>query len=116
MLPTNLTALTFDEIKASIKSYMRTRPEFTDYDFEGSTLSYLVDVLAYNTYYNSFNANMALNEIFINSASSRDNVVGIAKLLNYVPRSFRAAQACVCLLYTSPSPRDKRQSRMPSSA
>ena len=95
MLPTNLTALTFDEIKASIKSYMRTRPEFTDYDFEGSTLSYLVDVLAYNTYYNSFNANMALNEIFINSASSRDNVVGIAKLLNYVPRSFRAAQACV---------------------
>lgn len=97
MLPTNLTAITFDELKSSIKSYMRTRPEFTDYDFEGSTLSYLVDVLAYNTYYNAFNANMALNEIFINSASSRDNVVNIAKLLNYVPHSYKCSQGCVNL-------------------
>lgn len=103
MLPTNLTAITFDELKASIKSYMRTRPEFTDYDFEGSTLSYLVDVLAYNTYYNAFNANMALNEIFINSASSRDNVVNIAKLLNYVPRSYKAAQACLRINVSVPT-------------
>ena len=61
MLPNNLTQMDFDSIKASIKDYLRTRSEFTDYDFEGSTLSYLVDVLAYNTYYTAFNANMAVN-------------------------------------------------------
>ena len=62
--PNNLTALDFNDIKASIKSYLRTRKEFSDYDFDGSALSYLIDMLAYNTYYTSFNANMALNEAF----------------------------------------------------
>ncbi|AGG54122.1 baseplate wedge subunit [Synechococcus phage S-SSM4] len=85
----------FNSIKASIKDYLRTRPEFTDFDFEGATLSYLIDVLAYNTYYSAFNANMAVNEAFLSSATIRDNVVSIAKLLNYTPRSSRAAKACL---------------------
>ena len=97
MQPNNLTALDFEDIKSSIKSYLRTRNEFTDYDFEGSTLSYLVDTLAYNSYYTAFNANMALNEAFLPSSTVRDNVVNLAKLLNYVPRSIQAAKACLKL-------------------
>lgn len=97
MQPNNLTALNFDDIKASIKTYLRTRDEFTDYDFEGSTLSYLIDVLAYNTYYSAFTSNMLINEAFINSASTRANVANIAKLLNYVPRSVTSAKICVKL-------------------
>ena len=97
MQPNNLTALDFDDVKASIKSYLRTRSEFTDYDFDGSTLSYLIDTLAYNTYYTSFNANMALNEAFLPSSTVRDNVCNIAKLLNYVPRSISASKACLHL-------------------
>ena len=95
MQPNNLTALDFEDVKASIKSYLRTRSEFTDYDFDGSTLSYLIDTLAYNTYYTSFNANMALNEAFLPSSTVRDNVCNIAKLLNYVPRSVSASKACL---------------------
>lgn len=95
MQPNNLTALDFEDIKSSIKSYLRTRTEFSDYDFEGSALSYLVDALAYNTYYTSFNANMAMNEAFLTSSTIRDNVVNIAKLLNYTPRSVSASKACL---------------------
>lgn len=97
MRPSNLTTLDFVEIRESIKSYMRTRPEFTDYDFDGSTLSYLLDVLAYNTYYSAFNANMALNEVFLETATLRDNIVSIARMLNYLPRSAKAAWGCVTL-------------------
>tara|TARA_B100000131_G_scaffold233492_1_gene225376 strand:- start:2307 stop:4334 length:2028 start_codon:yes stop_codon:yes gene_type:complete len=97
MQPNNLTALDFADVKASIKSYLRTRSEFTDYDFEGSALSYLVDTLAYNTYYTAFNANMALNEAFLPSSTIRDNVVNVAKLLNYVPRSIISSKACIKL-------------------
>ena len=97
MQPNNLTALDFDDIKSSIKSYLRTRNEFTDYDFEGSGLSYLIDTLAYNSYYTAFNANMALNEAFLPSSTVRDNVVNIAKLLNYVPRSILASKGCLKL-------------------
>ena len=97
MQPNNLTALDFEDIKSSIKSYLRTRSEFSDYDFDGSSLSYLIDLLAYNTYYTSFNANMALNEAFLPSATVRDNIVNIAKLLNYTPRSITASKACVNL-------------------
>jgi hypothetical protein len=64
MQPNNLTALDFEDIKSSIRSYLRTREEFTDYDFNGSSLSYLVDLLAYNSYYSSFMANMSMNEAF----------------------------------------------------
>ena len=98
MQPNNLTALDFGDIKASIKSYLRTRTEFTDYDFEGAALSYLIDTLAYNTYYTAFNANMAMNEAFLPSATVRDNVVNIAKLLNYVPTSIVASRATVSLV------------------
>ena len=97
MQPNNLTALDFEDIKSSIKSYLRTRTEFTDYDFDGSALSYLIDALAYNTYYTSFNANMALNEAFLPSSSVRDNVVKIAKLLNYTPKSIICSKACLQL-------------------
>ena len=97
MQPNKLTALDFEDIKASIKSYLRTRDEFTDYDFNGSTLSYLVDVLAYNSYYSAFMSNMAMNEVFLPSSTVRDNVVNIAKLLNYVPRSTTCSKACVKL-------------------
>ncbi len=97
MQPNNLTALDFEDIKASIKSYLRTRNEFTDYDFDGSSLSYLIDTLAYNSYYTAFNANMAMNEAFLPSATIRDNVVNVAKLLNYVPRSITSSRACLKL-------------------
>ena len=98
MQPNNLTALDFDDIKESIKSYLRTRTEFTDYDFDGSALSYLIDTLAYNTYYTSFNANMAMNEAFLPSSSVRDNIVKVAKLLNYTPKSIICSKACLKLV------------------
>ena len=93
--PSELTSLDFFEIKESIKSYLRTRPEFTDYDFEGSTASYLIDILAYNTHYAAFLANMSMNEAFLESATVRDNIVRIAKQINYTPRSIKASKACV---------------------
>lgn len=98
MLPSNLTALDFFDIRESIKSYLRTKEEFTDYDFNGSTLSYMLDMLAYNTYYTAFNANMSVNELFLSSSTIRDNVVSLAKLLNYTPRSIVAAKACLKLV------------------
>ena len=94
-IPSNLTSLDFTEIRESIRSYLRTRDEFTDYDFDGSAASYLLDVLSYNTYYASFTANMAMNEAFLESATIRDNVVKIAKQLNYTPRSVKAPKGCV---------------------
>ena len=97
-IPSQLTSLDFFEIKESIRSYLRTRKEFTDYDFEGSSASYLIDILAYNTYYTAFNANMALNEAFLETATVRDNIVRLAKQLNYTPRSIKAPRACVKLL------------------
>lgn len=92
-IPSEVTSLDFFEIKESIRSYLRTRSEFSDYDFEGSAASYLLDILAYNTYYTAFNANMALNEAFLETATVRDNIVKIAKQLNYTPRSIKAAEA-----------------------
>ena len=80
-VPSELTSLDFFEIKESIRSYLRTRSEFTDYDFEGSAASYLLDILAYNTYYTAFNANMSLNEAFLETSTVRDNIVKVACLL-----------------------------------
>ena len=97
-IPSQLTSLDFFEIKESIRSYLRTRKEFSDYDFEGSSASYLIDILAYNTYYTAFNANMALNEAFLETATVRDNIVRIAKQLNYTPRSVKAPRACVKMI------------------
>ena len=79
--------LDYLEIKESLKTYLRSQSEFTDYDFEGSALSNILDVLAYNTYYTAFNTNLVANEFFIDSATLRDNVVRIAKQLGYRPRS-----------------------------
>lgn len=102
-MATNLrvTELDFDAIKNNIKTYLKSRPEFTDYDFEGSGLSVLIDTLAYNTHYNAFYLNMAVNEVFIDSAVKRESVVSLAKMLNYTPRSIKAAQAKVNLTVNS---------------
>ena len=91
----NFTNLDFDQIKTSIKSYLRSNSNFTDYDFEGSNLSTIVDVLAYNTYISSYNANMVSNEVFIDSATLRENVVSLARNIGYVPRSRTAARSTI---------------------
>ena len=152
----NFSNVDFDQIKVSIIDYLRSNSNFTDYDFEGSNLSTIIDTLAYNTYITSYNANMATNEVFIDSATLRENVVSLARNIGYVPRSRKAAKATIsftvdasdtsavsltlkkgivavsaqtfgketfsfsipnditapvrsdgCLLYTSPSPRDR---------
>lgn len=94
-MATNLrvTELDFDAIKQNIKTFLTAQSQFTDYDFEGSGLSVLIDTLAYNTHYNAFYLNMAMNEMFIDSAVKRESVVSLSKMLNYVPRSARAASA-----------------------
>ena len=89
----NFTNLDFDQIKSSIKDYLRVNSNFTDYDFEGSNLSPIIDTLAYNTYISSYNANMISNEVFIDSATLRENVVSLARNIGYVPRSRTAARA-----------------------
>ena len=89
----NFTNLDFDQIKTSIKDYLRTNSSFTDYDFEGSNLSVIIDMLAYNTYIASYNANMVTNETFIDSATLRENVVSLARNIGYVPRSKKCAKA-----------------------
>ena len=83
----NVTELDFDKIKAGIKEFISAKNEFTDYDFEGSTISHLIDTLAYNTYQNAFYSSMVGNEMFLDSAVLRDSVVSRAKMLNYVPTS-----------------------------
>ena len=87
--------LDFDDIKASIRDYLRSNTNFTDYDFEGSNLSIIIDALAYNTYITAYNTNMAANECFLDSATLRENVVALARNIGYVPRSRRAARANV---------------------
>ena len=91
----NFTDLDFDQIKTSLKDYLRSNSNFTDYDFEGSNLSSILDVLAYNTYINSYNANMISNEVFIDSATLRENVVSLARNIGYTPRSRTAAKAII---------------------
>ena len=93
MALTQVNSLEFNEIKAQLKAYLRGQAEFSDYDFEGSSLSTLLDVLAYNSYYSSVNANLAINENFLDTAVLRENVVKLAKLIGYTPRSARSARA-----------------------
>ena len=85
--------LDFDEIKQSIRDYLRANTNFTDYDFEGSNLSIIIDALAYNTYITAYNTNMAANECFLDSSTLRENVVALARNIGYVPRSRRSARA-----------------------
>ncbi len=92
---TKFTNLDFDQIKTSIKDYLRSNSNFTDFDFEGSNFSVLIDTLAYNTYITAFNSNMIVNESFLDSATVRENVVSLARNVGYVPRSRTSAQATV---------------------
>ena len=92
---TQVSNLDYGDIKTVLKEYLRAQSDFTDYDFEGSTWSVLLDTLAYNTYYTAFNTNLVVNELFLDSASLRDNVVAIAKQLGYTPKSITAPQAFV---------------------
>ena len=94
---TQFTNLDFEDIKAQIKDFLRSNSTFTDFDFEGSNFSVLIDTLAYNTYINAFNANLVANESFLDSATIRENVVSLARNIGYVPRSKTAATATINL-------------------
>lgn len=87
------TNLDFQNLRTQIKDYLRTNSDFTDFDFEGSNFATLIDLLAYNSYITAFNSNMAVNEVFLDSATLRENVVSLARNIGYVPRSRRSAQA-----------------------
>ena len=101
---TQVANLDFEDIKVTLKDYLRGQTEFTDYDFEGSALANLINVLAYNTYYTAFNTNMVVNELFIDSATLRDNVVAIAKQLGYRPKSATSPTAYVSFTVTYNTP------------
>lgn len=99
----NVTELDFDQIKTNLKSFLSGQAQFSDYDFEGSGLSILIDLLAYNTHYNSLYKNMAVNESFLDSATKRNSVVSRAKEIGYTPRSSRAARATLNIRVVSTS-------------
>ena len=90
---TQFNTLDFDQIKSQLKDYLASNSNFTDFDFEGSNFSVLIDSLAYNTYINAFNANLVANESFLDSATIRENVISLARNIGYVPRSRTAAEA-----------------------
>ena len=98
-----IAELDFDAIKSNLKTYLKSQTEFSDYDFEGSTMSILLDILAYNTHYNAYLANMLANEMFIDSAVKRQSVVSIAKLFGYLPRSIKGASAVVDITVNNPT-------------
>jgi len=91
----NFANLDFDQVKTTLIEYIQSSSDFTDYNFEGSNLSSIIDLLAYNTYITSYNANMVANEVFIDSATLRENVVSLARNIGYVPRSRKAARATI---------------------
>lgn len=98
-----VTELDFFQIRENLKTYLKAQSKFQDYDFEGSGMSVLLDLLSYNTHYNAINANMAMNEIFLDSAQLRNNVVSHSKMLGYVPRSVNSAFAYIDLTVNSPT-------------
>ena len=100
---TKFTNLDFDQIKTQIKEYLRANSNFTDFDFEGSKFSVLIDTLAYNTYISAFNSNLVVNESFLDSATLRENVVSLARNIGYVPRSKTASRASVSFDVTANS-------------
>ena len=91
----NFSNLNFSEVKTTLKDYLKSNSNFTDYDFDGSNLSSILDVLAYNTYITSYNANMVTNEVFIDTATLRENIISLARNIGYVPRPRQAARATV---------------------
>ena len=90
-----VNALEFNQIKAQIRDYLKSQSQFSDYDFEGSSLTVLIDTLAYNTYYTAVNANLAVNEGFLETAILRENVVKLARMIGYTPKSARSARTVV---------------------
>lgn len=94
------TELNFNTIKSNLITFMKAKPEFSDYDFEGSALNHLVDLLAYNTYYNAVYTNMTTNEMFLDSAQLRNNVVARAKMLGYTPTSAKGSEATLDVTIT----------------
>ena len=90
-----VTELDFDTIKLNLKTFLNQQSQFTDYDFEGSGLNVLLDILAYNTHYNAYYLNMVANESFLDTALLRDSVVSHAKALGYVPHSMKAPIATI---------------------
>lgn len=99
----SVSELDFDAIKSNLKSFLKGQSQFQDYDFDGSAMSVLVDLLAYNTHYNGLYTNLAVNEMFLDSASKRSSVVSLAKMLGYTPRSATCSRAVVDLLVNSPT-------------
>lgn len=99
----NVAELDFDAIKQNIKIFLKGQETFQDYDFEGSGMSVLMDVLAYNTHYNALYNNMTINEMFLDSASKRNSVVSLSKMLGYVPRSAICSKATISLTLTTPT-------------
>ena len=97
----SLTSLDFDTLKSNLKTYMKSQSIFKDYDFEGSNINVLLDVLSYNTYLNSFYLNMVSAESFLDSAQLRDSVVSHAKSLNYIPSSMKSPEAAVNITFTT---------------
>lgn len=89
------TNLDFGDLRTQIKDYLRVNSQFTDFDFEGSNFSILIDLLAYNSYITAYNSNMAVNEMFLDSATLRENVVSLARNIGYLPRSKRASRALI---------------------
>lgn len=105
-MPINVTELDFFQIKENLKDHLKglqAGGKFTDYDFEGSGMAVLIDLLAYNTHYNALNANMAVNEVFLDSADRRQNIVSHAKLLGYIPRSKTSAFATINITVNNPA-------------
>ena len=96
------TNLDFNTLRTQIKDYLRSNSNFTDFDFEGSNFSILIDTLAYNSYITSYNTNMAVNESFIDSATLRENVVSLARNIGYVPRSTKSVSYTHLTLPTTP--------------
>ena len=96
---TKFTNLNFDQIKESVKDYLRANSDFKDFDFEGSNMAIIIDILAYNSYITAFNSNMVANESFLDSATLRENVVSLARNIGYVPRSRKSAEAVVDFEY-----------------
>ena len=99
----NVTEMDFDQIKSNLKTFLESQTQLADYDYEGSAISTIIDVLAYNTFYNAFNANLNINEIFLDTAQVRNNVVSHARSLGYVPRSTTSAFATVNVTVNNPS-------------
>jgi hypothetical protein len=100
MAATIISELDFSTVKEQLKTYLSSQSQFSDYDYDGSNMSVLLDVLAYNTFQNNFYTNMALGEMFLDSAQLRSSIVSHTKELNYLPRSYRSAQAKVTLSFS----------------